>query len=173
MKFTTLNKIKIYSPCREGWRQLLEHLGKTDADDEPLYFLTILGSNGLDDALWCCRTTPEYNKEWRLFAVWCARQVQHLLTNQIIIDAMDIAERFEKGDATEEDVYKARTLAWDAQRSDSRVEIRAAAMAVAWYSAGVAARDAARYATFALAEDAAIDSARTAQEKEFRRIIND
>lgn len=32
---TTLNKIRKHKPCNQGWSNLLEHLGKTKADDEP------------------------------------------------------------------------------------------------------------------------------------------
>ncbi len=76
MKTTTLNAIKAHSPCKEGWQKLLAHLGKTKADDEPLLFTTILEANGLDDALWCTRAAPQYDKDWRLFAArdaWDAR----------------------------------------------------------------------------------------------------
>ena len=71
---TTLNKIRAHGPCEEGWEKLLKHLGKTQADDEPLPLLTVLDSNGLDDTLGCLRSVPEHNREWRLFAVWCAKQ---------------------------------------------------------------------------------------------------
>lgn len=47
---TTLNKIRAHSPCVLGWSKLLDNLGKTQADDEPLAITTILDSNGLDDA---------------------------------------------------------------------------------------------------------------------------
>ena len=93
MLTTTLNDIRKHGPCRDGWEKLLAHLGKTQADDEPLPFETILDSNGIDDALWCCRAAPQYDREWRLFAVWCARQVQHLMTDQRSLDALDVAER--------------------------------------------------------------------------------
>ena len=36
---TTLNAIRKYSPCTDGWKKLLAHLGKTEADDEPLPLL--------------------------------------------------------------------------------------------------------------------------------------
>ena len=98
---TTLNRIRAHSPCTSGWNKLLKHLGKTMPDDEPLPFSVILESNGLDDALWCCRSAPEYNREWRLFAVWCARQVQHLVIDQRSINALDVAERFANGLATQ------------------------------------------------------------------------
>ena len=52
---TTLAEIRAEGPCREGWEKLLAHLGKTKADDAPLSLLTVLNSNGLDDALWCLR----------------------------------------------------------------------------------------------------------------------
>lgn len=79
--YTTLNKIRESQPCSDGWEKLLKHLGKTRADDEPLAFSTILESNGLDDALWCCRTAPEHDRVWRLLAVRFAREVQYLMTD--------------------------------------------------------------------------------------------
>jgi len=77
----TLNKIRAHSPCREGWEKLLRHLGKTAADDEPLPLEEILNSNGLGDALWCLRAVEGRDREIRLYAVWCARQVQHLMSD--------------------------------------------------------------------------------------------
>ena len=112
---TTLNKIREHQPCAEGWKKLLGHLGKSEADDEPLPFSIILKSNGLDDALWCCRAAPECHKEWRLFAVWCARQVQHLMKDQRSIDTLDLAERFAHGLATEEELSAAGAAAGDAR----------------------------------------------------------
>ncbi|HUW45666.1 MAG TPA: hypothetical protein VMW50_07710, partial [Dehalococcoidia bacterium] len=108
---TTLKKIRACSPCESGWTKLLKHLGKTTPDDEPLPFLVILESNGLDDALWCCRAAPEYDREWRLFAVWCARQVQHLMTDKRSIEALDVAERFANGLATTQELDAARAAA--------------------------------------------------------------
>ncbi len=120
---TTLNRIRDHHPCADGWTNLLKHLGKTQADDDPLPFATILKSNGLDDALWCCRAEPQYAKEWRLYAVWCARQVQHLMSDPSSVAALDIAERYANGQATDDE--------------------RAAAQAAAWAAAWDAARDAA------------------------------
>ena len=117
---TTLNKIKSCSPCWEGWKKLLKHLGKTKADDEPLPFSVIVKANGIEDALWCCRTVEGYDKEWRLFAVWCARQVQHLMEDERSINALDMAEKFANGEATMEELDASRAAAWvaswDAQK---------------------------------------------------------
>ena len=117
---TTLNRIREHDPCVEGWKKILQHLGKTEADDEPLPFSVIVESNGMENALWACRTVPEHDREWRLFAVWCARQVQHLITDQRSHDAINVAERFALGAATENELdaacAAARDAAFDAAR---------------------------------------------------------
>ena len=94
---TTLNKIRKHEPCTSGWEKLLTYLGKTKADDEPLEITTILDSNGLDDATWCLRAVEGHDREIRLYAVWCARQVQHLMTDKRSLDALDVAERYANG----------------------------------------------------------------------------
>lgn len=139
---TTLNRIRAHGPCKDGWEKLLKHLGKTQPDNEPLPFSTILKSNGLDDALWCCRAEPQYSREWRLFTVWCARQVQHLMTDQRSIDAIDVAERHANGQATDEELQAAWVSAQDAARSAARDAVWAAAWAAECDAAWNAARNA-------------------------------
>ena len=75
MTTTTLNAIRAASPCHDGWTKLLKHLGKTSADDEPLPLLTVLDSNGLDDALWVLDNTKCDPRLARHFGAWCAEQV--------------------------------------------------------------------------------------------------
>ena len=128
---TTLNKIRSHAPCAEGWEKLLTYLGKTKADDEQLSIATIIDSNGLQDALWCLRAVEGYDREIRLYAVWCARQVQHLLKDQRSISALDVAERYANGEATEAELKDARDAAWSGARD--------AAWAAAWYAADAAA----------------------------------
>ena len=181
---TTLNRIKAHSPCEDGWKKLLNHLGKTKADDEPLSFAVILKSNGVEDALWCCRCEPQYAKEWRLFAVWCVRQQAHLLTDQRSKDALDVAERHAHGKATDEELAAARAAgdaAGDAARAAGDAA-RAAAWAagaaaweVAWAARAAAMRaawaDAARAA--GTVAGAAWDAAGAAQAKEFLRVVTE
>jgi hypothetical protein len=182
MFYTTLNKIRACSLCQTGWEKLLAHLGKTKADDEPLPFSIILKSNGLDDALWCCRAAPEYAREGRLYAVWCARQVQHLMTDQRSTEALDIAERYANGLATEEELAAARAAAGDAARAAARAAARDAARAAARAAAGDAARAAARDAAWDAARAAAAGdaawaaawaAAKDAQAEEFKRVIGE
>jgi len=75
MTMTTLNAIHTASPCHDGCTKLLKHLGKTSADDEPLPLLTVLDSNGLDDALWVLDNTKCDPRLARHFGTWCAEQV--------------------------------------------------------------------------------------------------
>jgi len=151
---TTLNKIREHSPCHEGWTKLLRTLNKTKADDEPVSIVQILDSNGLDDALWCLRAVEGRDREIRLFAVWCARQVEHLMTDERSKNALNVAERHANGEATDEELAAARAAARDA------------AGAAAWDAAWDAARDAAG----AAARDAARAAAEKAQEAELRRV---
>ncbi len=111
---TTLRKIYDGEPCESGWNTLLEYLGKTEPDDEPLSICTILDSNGIYDALWCLKTVEEHDKEIRLYAVWCARQVDYLMKDQRSIKSLDIAEKFANGKATKEELIAAEKDAWKA-----------------------------------------------------------
>ena len=179
--YTTLNKIRTHSPCADGWAKLLRHLGKTQADDEPLALTTILDSNGLDDALWCLRACEGIDREARLYAVWCARQVQHLLTDPRSLAALDVAERHANGEATDDELAAAGAAARVAAQDAAWAAASDAAGAAAWDAAGAAAWDAARDAARATARDAAYvaaqDAAGTAawaaaraeQAQEFRR----
>jgi hypothetical protein len=156
---TTLNEIKKYIPCQSGYAKLLKFLGKTKADNEPLGFKTILESNGIADAIWCLRAVTGHDKEIRLYAVWCARQVEHLDPTGIAKQTNDVTERFANGEAT----YKELTAAWAAAWDSARAAAIAPAWAAAWDSAWAAAWDSARAAAW----DSARDSAWAAQEQEF------
>ena len=144
---TTLNKIRKHAPCTDGWTKLLKNLGKTKADDEPLAITTILDSNGLDDALWCLRAVDGHQREVRLYAVDCARSVQYLMTDPRSIAAIDVAERYADGLATDSELDATRDAAWAA-----RVAVSDAAWAAAWatsdaaWAAARATSDAARAA---------------------------
>jgi len=93
---TSLNKIYARNPCSNGWKKGLQAADKTEADDELITYEQNLNEVGLENALWCCRAEPQHANLWRLHAVWCARQVQHLMTERSIA-ALDVAERHAKG----------------------------------------------------------------------------
>jgi hypothetical protein len=133
---TTLKAINKHDPYPDSWRKLLRHLGKTEADDEPLSIVTILDSNGLNDALWCLRAVEGRDREIRLYAVWCARQGQHLMRDPRSLTALDVAERYANGEASDAELSAAWAAAWAAE--DAAWGAEGAAWAAAW-----AAKDAA------------------------------
>lgn len=131
---TTLKAIRKHSPCEEGWTKLLRTLNKTKADDEPVSIIQILDSNGLDDALWCLRAVDGHDREIRLYAVWCARQVEHLMTDPRSRDALDVAERHANGQASNRELdaayAAARAAARDAARDAQEKELRRVCTAI-------------------------------------------
>ena len=180
---TTLNAINIGQMPAGGGARLLTYLGKTAPDDEPLPLVTILDSNGLEDALWALRTVTGEDARIRRYAVWCARQVQHLMTDPRSVDALDAAERYADGLATDDELQAASIAAWkvpDVSAWTAAGDTARAAIAVAqrdavWTAAGaaswhafVAARRDARRNGGAAAETA-WTAALAAQAEEFRR----
>ena len=143
---TTLAHIRAAKPCEEGWRKLLGSLGKTGADDEALALLTVLDSNGLDDALWVLSYAMPDDRLARHFQAWCAEQVLHLFEAERPDDTRvrdQIAMlRNDEADAAARDA--ARDAAWAAARDAARAAARAAAWGAArdaaWVAAWVAAR---------------------------------
>ena len=163
MVHTTLNNIRVQGPCvgsRDSLLRLLAALGKSEADDEPLPLVRILEINGLDDALRSLCTT-ECEREARLFAVACARQVQHLMTDDRSLTAVDVAERYLNGEATKSELSAAAKAARTARRSyEAASETAWEATGTVWYAAAAAARSARTARTAVM--DTAIENARTA-----------
>jgi len=147
---TTLNKIREFSPCKKSWGKLLEGLNKTKADDEPLSIRTVLELNGFADALWCLRAVEGFEREIRLYAVWCAEQVAHLMTDQRSKNALILAKNFAKNAASKIELNVAAANASEA--------------AVAAYVNADRAANAARAA--------AADRARLEQERELIRLLD-
>jgi hypothetical protein len=162
---TTLNRIREHSPCQDGWEKLLNGLGKTKPDDKPLPFATILEIVGLDDALWYCRAEPKYAKEWRLFAVAVARRVEHLNTDPRVKNAIDAAERYAHGNATDAEL----NAAWETARETAREAAWAARAARAAWAATWDAAWSARAAVW----EASGAAEREWQTQEFLRLVNE
>ena len=151
---TTLNKIRACGPCgmdpREdpltGFCKLRKFLGPDYGDDAPIPFAKIVESNGLDDALWCCRSVA-YDRACRLLAVWFARQVQDKMTDERSLRALDVAQAFAVGQATQEELIEARASAVGASAVPPAAWAATWAVAVAgatWAAAAAAARAGAR-----------------------------
>lgn len=135
---TTLENLRTKGACFEGYNCLVRSLqGKvfTDADAEresyikfnhvesiPLSY--IVESNGIDDALWALRASTATDKDMRLYAVHCARQVAHLSSDPRVEHCLEVAERHAYGKATDAELR----AAW------------ADAIAAAWAAADAVAR---------------------------------
>ena len=160
---TTLAAIRAASPCESGWKKLLAALGKTKADSEPLDLLTVLNSNGLDDALWVMSFAMPDARLARHFQAWCAEQVLHIFEAVRPDDrrVRDQIEMLRRDDATKAERDAARTSARDA----AEASVRASARASAWTSAGASAG--------ASAWASARASARDAQESRLRQMLNE
>ena len=87
------------------------------------------------------------DKTLRLFAVACARRVQHLMTDKRSLDALDVAERYANGNATKDELNAARDAARDA----------------AWYAASDSASNAVVYEAWYAASDSASNAEKQAQ----------
>ena len=134
---------------------------KLRADNEPLPLVTILNINGLDDALLALQSIDD-TSQVRRYRVWCARQVQHLMTDPRSLTALDVAERYADGQATDDDLAAALVAA----RAAASVAVMAAERAAARAAASVASSDAAWAAAcdaaWAAASDATWVAARAA-----------
>jgi hypothetical protein len=111
---TTLKKIRDKRPCHMGWTKLLKYLGKKCSDDEPVSLSDVLDSNGLSDAVWCLSACDNIDRDARLFAVWCARQVKYPEGSKLMLAAMDTinaAERYALGAATSDELRAVRRAA--------------------------------------------------------------
>ena len=97
----------------------------------------------------------------RLFAVYCARSVEYLLTDQRSRDAIDVAERFAHGEASREELAAAWAAAraadgavWAAARAAEGASEATEAMACAAAWAAARAADGAVWAAARAAEGA-------------------
>ena len=176
----TLKQLRENKACVSGYNKVVSTLKGIEYDcnretyirfkhDDPISLLSILESNGIEDALWCLRVNDaEWARDSRLFAVWCARQVQHLMNDERSINALDVAEKFANGEETQDDLDAAMdaawVAAWDAAWDAARV--------AAWVAARDAAWDAARVAAWDAAWDAAMVAARDAQKQMFIKMCN-
>ena len=111
------------------------------------------------------------DKQLRLFAVRCARRVQHLMTDPRSIAALDVAERYAKCEATDDELSAACDAALDAARdarnaSDASWAASSAAMDAARDAAWVASWDA------SAARDAAL-AARDVELAEQQKILDE
>ncbi|HUW26786.1 MAG TPA: hypothetical protein VMW07_09730 [Gallionella sp.] len=152
---TTLNRIYLCNPSKELWDRLLKSLGKTQPDDDALDLYSLIHRVGLYSALWCCQSLPEFDKYWRLYAIWCARQLKcnhkyGMYGNESFVKAIEVAERYANGDATQAELHEAwvssglggSSASATTEENAALAAQKAAQLAVEWatHFAGIEAR---------------------------------
>lgn len=162
MKRFTVKDIEGWGPCYSPNKFIPEDWSGTVLD------ILDIKDAPFSDRLWAIlRTDLVSEKLMRLFAVWCARQVKHLMLDGRSLKALDVAERFAHGEATEKELAAARDAAWYAATETARH--------AAWAAATETARDAARSASWtaavADAAETARAAARSAQEAKLREML--
>jgi hypothetical protein len=162
---TTFNKLRESRACASGYKKLAQHLGGVDkyGADAEINLLTILESNGFDDAVWSLRATmQDADSVKRLIACDFAESVLHIFESKRPGDdrprkAIEEARGFAAGTASCEDMRKATTAASDAY-ADAYADAAYAASADASASAADAAYAASAayaYASYAASYSAA------------------
>ena len=187
----TLKELRGDGVCIRGYNKLICALTGKEFDldrksyihcrrNKPIGIEFILDSNGFDDAMWALKAIPDIDRDCRHFAVWCARQVQHLMIDKRSTAALDVAERHADGLATDEELSAAWDAAVDAARDttsdaakyaakDAACDVTSdTAWAAAWDSAKNSASAAANAATVSRSD--AWNAVRTAQTEMLRKM---
>ena len=108
MKTEIENYLQKHNACREGAAYARTQKSLAEVWDN---------CPKLEWLFWMLAKQPNKpEKELRLFAVWCARQVQHLMKDKRSLDALDVAERFALGKASVEELRAAGAAALGAAR---------------------------------------------------------
>ena len=165
---TTLNKIKEFEPCEDGWEKLLLSLNKTEADDEELSLLDIFESNGLHHALWALRAVEGHDKEIRLMACDFAESVVYLANDERCVNAIKVSRNYANGLATIEELNAARAASWDAITASASAS--ASASAADW-AASAADWAASTARSAAIAADRAVFLEQEKQIKIFKKYV--
>ena len=107
LKTLTWDDFKQYNPCYDpderygDWQGTIIDL--LNRDDIPA-----------QDRIWAaCHILDD--KTLRLFAVYCARDVQHLMNDERSLNALNVAEKYAIGQATDNELAAAEAAARDAQ----------------------------------------------------------
>jgi hypothetical protein len=163
MKTINNELIRTFSPCYDPSE-------KNIPDDETLTVNEWIDKYRevvpAEDIVWLLmRNHFMSDKDLRLFAVWCARETYALCEDDAPIDqrsieAVDVAERYANGEATDDELSAARSAALSAAESAARSAVRSAA----WSAARSAAWSAALSAAWSAALSAALSAARSAAE---------
>ena len=126
---TTLAKIRAASPCTDGYKKLVTHLGGCDAygRDVEINLLTILDSNRVQDMLWCLRCTDQDSK-----------RIASQLAIEFSAEVLPIFEKFYPTDARPRQAIQAARDYLDGKITRQALLVARCAAAAAAYAAAAA-----------------------------------
>ena len=117
----------LFDACRKGREWAVSNCATMDdawATARPDWLVWIATRRGVLD-----------DRTLRRFAVWSARQVQHLMTDPRSLAALDVAERHADGQATDEELAAAEAAARAAQAAGAATGAAAWDAQAAWLRA--------------------------------------
>ena len=109
---TTLNEIYKRKPCQYSFGKLLKYLGKSEPDDNPLYFTEIYLGAGQRFTLWVMGWCADEKLQTKL-AVSLAEEVRYLMPDQSR-NVIKAAKQFARGTASKEYMENVRDIAFKA-----------------------------------------------------------
>jgi hypothetical protein len=180
--YTTFAILRARHACQPRYQHLAKALGgiRNYGKDTPITLLQIIDANGIEDTLWAFRAVADecsqaMDELSRRFACRCVRETRiddertcwDLLGDDRSRTAVEVAERFAAGEATDDELTATKDEAWAASRDavGDADAAWAAARAAAWAISRNPALDAAWASAWAAAwaavgaADAALDAA--------------
>lgn len=112
-----LRQIRDYSPDEPGWKRIRKAHPEAKLDDE-IDLLSIAKGRHLVDAIYCLRFFPEHDRLWIRYGIWCAAQIEHLMTDKRSVNVLRVAMNYFNGEATDDELL----IAADAASTSNGVE---------------------------------------------------
>ena len=125
----TLNKIKEFNPCADGWEKVYQAKKFLGLDVEfPLS--DIIESNSVQDAFWALRCVPDSHELLVEFANWCSDQVKHIRREGGALNSSEVeANKCCANACLSTETYKTYTsarkaAAWAEHRCDKTCKVK-------------------------------------------------
>ena len=120
--FVTLERLEALNIDPLVLARVRGQLGTRAQDESPISLRSILDTHGLEVAVSCLTAVTGKDSELRLFAVACARELQHLMKDARSVSALSVAERFAQGGADLAELQQARQNAGRATAAAPRAQ---------------------------------------------------
>lgn len=103
--------------------KLTRALGRTPDVSEEIAVLTILETNGIEDAIWCMRAADDTGELAARFACKTAMEVHHRMS-PVAQTGFAVASAYLKGQATREDLVHVSDLVWKTEAGTDELPVK-------------------------------------------------